>query len=99
MLRNGKLHRTSAGYSLGNLVAKTRLQLNRHLSASQKLPWPPIGPEWYSGCSSAIAGNSAKVAVSMSSLRGIKAVSANAMAPLTMNRVCGIRTVQEYAPR
>lgn len=43
--------------------AKTRTQLNSRLSAAQKLPFPPFGPQWYAGCTTLIIGNSIKAGV------------------------------------
>ncbi|KAI9928075.1 hypothetical protein ASPWEDRAFT_173723 [Aspergillus wentii DTO 134E9] len=43
--------------------AKTRSQLNRRLTASKKLPWPPFGPQWYAGCTTLIIGNSLKAGI------------------------------------
>ncbi|EFQ27226.1 hypothetical protein CGRA01v4_04277 [Colletotrichum graminicola] len=43
--------------------AKTRSQLNRNLTAGQKLPWPPFGAQWYAGCTTLIIGNSLKAGI------------------------------------
>ena len=43
--------------------AKTRIQLNRRLPNSQKLPWPPFGAQWYAGCTTLIIGNSLKAGI------------------------------------
>ncbi|KAL4923285.1 putative mitochondrial tricarboxylate transporter (Ctp) [Aspergillus undulatus] len=43
--------------------AKTRSQLNRRLPDSKKLPWPPIGKQWYAGCTTLIIGNSLKAGI------------------------------------
>ena len=43
--------------------AKTRIQLNRNLPSSQKLPFPPFGAQWYAGCTTLIIGNSIKAGV------------------------------------
>lgn len=43
--------------------AKTRTQLNRRLTAGQKLPWPPFGAQWYAGCTTLIIGNSLKAGI------------------------------------
>ncbi|KAK6352689.1 hypothetical protein TWF730_009502 [Orbilia blumenaviensis] len=43
--------------------AKVRTQLNKRLPDGQKLPWPPFGRQWYTGCTTNIAGNSFKAAV------------------------------------
>lgn len=43
--------------------AKTRTQLNQNLPSSQKLPFPPFGPQWYAGCTTLIIGNSIKAGV------------------------------------
>lgn len=45
-------------------LLKTRSQLNRRLPDSKKLPWPPFPSKaWYTGCTTAIVGNSAKAGV------------------------------------
>ncbi|KAL4911818.1 mitochondrial carrier domain-containing protein [Aspergillus aurantiobrunneus] len=43
--------------------AKTRSQLNRRLPDSKKLPWPPLGKQWYAGCTTLIIGNSLKAGI------------------------------------
>ncbi len=45
------------------IVAKTRIQLNRRLADSAKLPWPPFGAAWYAGCTTLIIGNSLKAGI------------------------------------
>ncbi|OGM47379.1 tricarboxylate transporter [Aspergillus bombycis] len=52
--------------------AKTHSQLNRRLGESAKLPWPPFGREWYTGCTSAIIGNAAKVAIRFTAYERMK---------------------------
>ncbi|KAL4783968.1 mitochondrial carrier domain-containing protein [Aspergillus varians] len=43
--------------------AKTRSQLNRRLTETKKLPWPPFGKQWYAGCTTLIIGNSLKAGI------------------------------------
>ncbi|CAF9930741.1 MAG: hypothetical protein GOMPHAMPRED_005721 [Gomphillus americanus] len=43
--------------------AKTRVQLNKRLADGKKLPWPPFGRAWYTGCTTLIIGNSLKAGI------------------------------------
>ena len=68
--------------------AKTRTQLNQRLPYSQKLPWPPFGPQWYAGCTTLIIGNSLKA--------GIRFVAFDAYKDLLQDKagkISGPRTV------
>ncbi|KAH7018135.1 putative tricarboxylate transporter mitochondrial carrier protein [Microdochium trichocladiopsis] len=58
--------------------AKTRTQLNRNLADGKKLPWPPFGPQWYAGCTTAIVGNSAKAAIRFLSFEQYKRLLSDA---------------------
>lgn len=58
--------------------AKTRTQLNRNLADGKKLPWPPFGPQWYTGCTTAIVGNSAKAAIRFLSFEQYKRLLSDA---------------------
>ncbi|TQS38381.1 hypothetical protein Golomagni_01110 [Golovinomyces magnicellulatus] len=62
-----------AGSTAGavEIVAKTRIQLNRRLKESSKLPWPPFGKAWYAGCTTLIIGNSLKAGIK----RGLTSLS------------------------
>ncbi len=45
-------------------LLKTRSQLNRRLPDAKKVPWPPFpSKDWYTGCTTAIIGNSVKAGV------------------------------------
>jgi hypothetical protein len=54
----------SRGTADRNVVAKTRMQLNRQLPDAKKLPWPPFGRAWYAGFTTLIIGNSLKAGIS-----------------------------------
>lgn len=45
------------------IVAKTRVQLNRNLPAEKKLGWPKFGRDWYAGCSTLVIGNALKAGI------------------------------------
>ncbi|KAJ9604137.1 hypothetical protein H2200_011660 [Cladophialophora chaetospira] len=54
-------------------LLKTRSQLNRRLPDAKKLPWPPFpSKEWYTGCTTAVIGNSVKAGVRFMSFDAYK---------------------------
>jgi solute carrier family 25 citrate transporter 1 len=69
-------------------VAKTRTQLNRRLPTGQKLAWPPLGAEWYAGCTTLIVGNALKAGVRFVAFEQYRALLGDAD-----GRVSGPRTV------
>src|SRR5271170_753259 len=68
--------------------AKTRIQLNRRLPDSKKLPWPPFGRQWYAGCTTLIIGNSLKAGIRFVAFDAYKSLLEDAN-----GKVSGPRTV------
>ena len=58
--------------------AKTRAQLNKRLADGKKVPRPPFGRAWYTGCTTAIFGNSLKAGIRFVSFDYYKALLSRA---------------------